>query len=63
MRENAWRNAERLVAAKTSLERALVRASIEESAALTARSIVAATRADARTTAARDAYCAAHHDD
>lgn len=63
MRENAWRNAERLVAARTSLERAQVEASIEESAAATARSIVAATASDASTTAARDAYCAAHHDD
>ena len=63
MRENARRNAERLVAARTSLERALVEAPIEKSAAATVRSIVAATPADAPTTAARDAYCAAHHDD
>ncbi len=63
MRENAWRNAERLVAARTSSERALVEASIEENAAVTARAIVAATAADAPTTAARDGYCAVHHDD
>ena len=63
MRENAWRNAERLVAARTPLERALVEASIEESAATTARAIVTATMADGQATAARDAYCAAHHND
>lgn len=63
-REKAWRNAELLVSAKTSLERSLVTASIEADAALVARAIVDATAygpLSASTADARDAYCAVHH--
>lgn len=65
MRENAWRNAEALVNAKTSADRALVEAEIESSAANTANAIVAATAYGPLSggSAARDAYCAIHHDD
>lgn len=61
-REQAWRNAERLVAAQTSLERALVEAEIEANAAQLARqfrdqySYNALSSFDAGD---RDAYCAA----
>ena len=61
-RETAWRNAERLVAAKTAEERALVSADIEAYAASQALLIRRATAyglgADSR---ARDAYCAVNH--
>ena len=63
-RENAWRNAERLVAAETPAERALVAQSIEEYAASQARTIRLATAyGPLQSSAARDAYCAVHHDD
>jgi len=60
MREAAWRNAERLVNAKTAAERALVEQSIEESAASTAQAIRTATAYGPLSggSAARDAYCA-----
>jgi Family of unknown function (DUF5995) len=64
-REKAWRNAELLAAAPTPAARALVVAAIERDAALEARAIVAATGylplLGGR--AARDAFCAVHHDD
>lgn len=65
MREAAWRNAEALVNATTPTERALVEAQIESSAANTANAIVAATAYGPLSggSAARDAYCAVHHDD
>jgi hypothetical protein len=65
MREAAWRNAERLVNATTPLARSLVEKSIEDSAALTAQTIRAATANPPLSggSASRDAYCAAHHDD
>ena len=65
MRENAWRNAEALVNAPTPVARALVAAQIENTAADTANAIVAATAYGPLSggSAARDAYCAAHHDD
>ena len=64
-REEAWRNAERLVAAKTSIEREVVAASIEGAAAEKAKAIIASTayREPFTTSAARDAYCAEHWDD
>ncbi len=63
MRENAWRNAERLVAARTPMARALAERAIEETATAAATAIVAATRANAAQVAARDAYCAVNNDD
>lgn len=64
MRENAWRNAERLVATRNNpLLRAVVETSIETTAATTAQAIIAATTASASQRTARDSYCAAHHDD
>jgi hypothetical protein len=65
-REGAWRNAERLAAARTPAERALVEASIESAAAAAAESLRAATAYQpllGQSSAARDAYCAAHHGD
>ena len=65
MRENAWRNAEALVNAPTPAARALVEAKIEADATATAHGIVNATAYSPLSggTAARDAYCAVHHDD
>jgi hypothetical protein len=64
-REKAWRNAELIAAAPTPAARELVVAAIEQDAALEAQLIVAGTRylplIGGR--AARDAYCAIHHDD
>lgn len=63
-REGAWRNAERLAAARTPAERALVEASIESAAASAAESLRDATAYQplfGQSSAARDAYCAAHH--
>jgi hypothetical protein len=61
-RETAWRNAERLVAAQTPAERALVAQSIEDYAASQARVIIAATAyGPLQSSAARDAYCAVNH--
>ena len=60
-REEAWRNAERLVSASTPADRAQVATSIEQAAADEARVIVAATAyPPGETSAARDAYCALH---
>ncbi len=65
MREAAWRNAERLVNARTPLQRRLVEESIERTAALTAQSIRAATAYLPLSggSTSRDAYCAQHHHD
>ena len=65
MRESAWRNGERLTAADTPAERAAVAQSIEEYAASEAQAIRAATAYPPLSggSAARDAYCAVHHDD
>lgn len=64
-REKAWRNAELLAAAPTPEARERVVAAIEQDAATEAQAIVAATGylPLAQGTAARDAFCAAHHDD
>lgn len=65
-REAAWRSAERLVAATTPAERALVEQSIETFAATEAQLLVAATAYSpldtllGRGAPARDAYCATH---
>ncbi len=64
-RENAWRNAERLVAARTPQERAQVAASIESAADATARSLLL-TQAyvpPLSSSTARDRWCAAHQGD
>jgi Family of unknown function (DUF5995) len=61
-REIAWRNAERLAAADSPDERARVAASIEAYAASQADTIrLAATYGPLGSSAARDAYCSAHH--
>jgi uncharacterized protein DUF5995 len=60
LRENAWRNAEDLVAARNPLERTLVSQNIEAQAAAFALSIVAASTIPAYGYY-RDAYCAAAH--
>jgi len=64
-REKAWRNAEALAAAPTPAARDLVAAQIENDAATEARMIVASTAYPPLIggSAARDAYCAIHHDD
>jgi hypothetical protein len=64
-REEAWRNAERLAMAPTAADRALVAAQISQAATLEANAIKAAYSYDGvtSTTASRDAYCAAHHND
>jgi hypothetical protein len=64
-RENAWRNAERLVSARTPQERAEVAASIEATADATARSIrlAQAYTPPLTSTASRDAWCATHRGD
>jgi hypothetical protein len=64
-REKAWRNAELLAAAPTPEARELVVAAIEEDAATEARAIVAGSRYPPLLggSAARDAFCAVHHDD
>ncbi len=60
LRENAWRNAERLVRARTPAARRRVSASIEAESAAFALTILAADSAPGYG-AIRDAYCAAHH--
>jgi hypothetical protein len=61
-REIAWRNAERLVSARSPEERALVAASIESYAASQARLLrLGYGYGPLRSSAARDAYCSAHH--
>jgi hypothetical protein len=62
-REIAWRNAERLVSARSEEERAGVAASIEAYAASQAEAIrLASGYGPLRNSAARDAYCSIHHD-
>jgi len=62
-REIAWRNAERLVAARSDAERAAVAADIERYAASQALLIrsLASYLAPVQTSAARDAFCAVNH--
>ncbi len=60
MRENAWRNAKRLVAARSRLERSLVSRSIEAEAASFALTIQAAATVPGYGPV-RDAYCIAAH--
>ena len=63
-REEAWRNAERLASATTDAERALIAAQIEQAATLEAQAIKAAySYGPGQSSADRDAYCAAHHND
>jgi hypothetical protein len=64
MREGAWRNAERLASATTPAERAAAEQGIENFAAAEAQAIKAATAYLPLSggSAARDAYCAKHHD-
>ncbi|GAB7190737.1 hypothetical protein NUM3379_14440 [Kineococcus sp. NUM-3379] len=65
-RENAWRNAERLVAARRAgpLQYALTAASVEAQAEAEARAVVAATTyTSRRDLERREAWCAEHHDD
>ena len=61
-REEAWRNAERLATAPDAAARAAVGASIDQAAAQEATALIALTRylPPVTTSAARDAYCAAH---
>ena len=62
-RETAWRNAERLVAARTPEQRALVAADIEAYAASQAALLRSATAyGPLRSSAGRDAHCAANRD-
>ena len=61
-REIAWRNAERLVGARSEEARAEVAASIEAYAASQAEAIrQSSAYGPLRTSAARDAYCSSHH--
>jgi len=63
-REEAWRNAERLASATTDAERTLIAAQIEQAATLEAQAIKAAySYGPGQSSADRDAYCAAHHND
>ena len=64
-RESAWRDAEALAAAPTPAARDEVGAQIETDAAAEASAIVAADQYPPLSggSAARDAYCAIHHDD
>jgi hypothetical protein len=64
-REAAWRNAEALVSAQTPQERALVEASIEAEAVSAAQTLLATQSYVPllSSSAPRDAWCAAHHDD
>ncbi|WP_007513809.1 DUF5995 family protein [Pseudofrankia saprophytica] len=60
-REVAWLNARRLVGASTPGQRALVEASIEQTAAVTAIALRTAFTYLPPLTALRDDYCASHH--
>ena len=61
-REIAWRNAERLVSARSAEERAEVAASIEDYAASQAVLLrESSAYGPLRNSAARDAYCSTHH--
>ena len=65
-REQAWRNAERLAAARSPLERSIVESSIESFAAAEAEALRSGTAYQpllGQSSAARDAHCAAHHGD
>jgi hypothetical protein len=63
-REEAWRNAERLASAATDADRALIAAQIEQAATLEAQAIKAAySNGPGQSSADRDAFCAAHHND
>ena len=64
-REEAWRNAERLAAAATDADRAVIAAQIDQAATNEAIAIKSAYTYDGITSssASRDAYCAAHHND
>lgn len=63
-RENAWRNAERLIMASTPAERAAVAASIEAQANTIAHNILATNSyTPFNTTVARDQYCSVHNGD
>jgi hypothetical protein len=63
-RENAWRNAEALLAASTPAARALVEARIENDANTIAQGLLATQSYGLlNTTAPRDAWCAAHKGD
>ena len=64
-REQAWRNAEALVAAPTREARAQVAASIEARATESAKAMLTAESYAPPLTSSgpRDAWCAAHHDD
>lgn len=63
-REQAWRNAERLASASTALERAAITQEIEQAANTEAQAIKQAySYRNGETSASRDAYCAAHHND
>jgi hypothetical protein len=61
-REAAWRNAERLVGALTSIDRALIAGEIETASATEAQLLAAANAyAPLSTSASRDAFCAANN--
>jgi hypothetical protein len=63
-REEAWRNAERLASATSDAERALIAQQIEQAANVEAAAIKGAyTYGPGQSSASRDAYCAAHHND
>lgn len=64
-RENAWRNAEALLAAPTPAARALVEANIENAANTAAQAILTSTSYVPllSSTGPRDTYCAAHQGD
>ena len=63
-REEAWRNAERLASAATDADRAVIAAQISQAATAEAEAIKAAySYGPGQSSADRDAYCAAHHND
>ena len=64
-REEAWRNAERLAWASSDAERAAIGQQIEAAANLEAEAIKQAYsyQNNGQTSAPRDAFCAAHHND
>jgi hypothetical protein len=63
-REEAWRNAERLAKASSDAERAAIAQQIEQAANAEAALLKAAyAYGPLQSSASRDAYCAAHHDD
>jgi len=63
-REEAWRNAERLAAAGSDAERAAISQQIEQAANTEAAAIKASNSySSLQTSATRDAFCAAHHND